>query len=89
MMRRFSALLLCLVVMLAVPVTAGAQSPVYNAPLIAYQSPDRTLELSIGMWVGSGRWRFVGPVEVAATSALLLLDLRYQIKPGWMLCMRS
>lgn len=85
MMRRFAAVLLCLVVMLAVPVPAGAQSPVYNAPLLAYQSPDRKVELSVGMWFGSGRWRFVGPVDVAATNNLLLFDLRYQINPVWAL----
>lgn len=85
MMRRFAAPLLCLVMLLAVPGTAAAQSPVYNAPLLAYQSPDRILELSVGLWVGSGRWRFVGPVDVAATNSLLMLDFRYQIKPGWTL----
>jgi hypothetical protein len=85
MMRRVATSLLCLVIVFAVPVTAGAQTPGYNAPLLAYQSPDRMFELSIGMWVGSGRWRFVGPVDVAATNALLLLDFRYQIRPGWTL----
>lgn len=85
MMRRFAAVLFCLVVMLAVAVPAGAQSPVYTAPLLAYQSPDRKVELSVGMWFGSGRWRFVGPVDVAATNNLLLLDLRYQINPVWAL----
>lgn len=85
MMRRFAAPLLCLAVLLAVPVTAGAQTPVYNAPLLAYQTPHRAVELSVGMWVGSGRWRFTGPVDVAADNSLLVLDVRVPMQAGWTL----
>jgi hypothetical protein len=85
MMRRFAAPLLCLVVMLAVPVSAGAQSPAYTAPLLAYQAADRALEFSLGLWLGTGRWRFTGPVDVAADNNLLMFDIRYQVRPRWTL----
>ncbi len=85
-MSRFAVALLGLALVLAAPHAAAAQTAPIGAPLmLTYQTPNRVLYFSAGYWAGKGKWRFTGPVDVAADNGLLVLDIRYDLPGPWSL----
>jgi hypothetical protein len=86
-MTRILAAVLGLALVLTVPASALAQSQTqtFNAPLLAYQSDDQRLSLSVGAWFGSGKWQFTGPVDARANNTLIMLDARIRLRGPWSL----
>ncbi len=97
-MNRLVPALLALVIALAVPAAASAQTtpasvpPLVYAPttrvgmpLLSYQSPNGKVDLSVGWWFGRGQWMFTGPVEARAGSNLIMIDIRYVLSGPWVL----
>lgn len=76
---------LALVVVLAVPAAAAAQGTTIRAPLLAYQSDDQRLSLTVGAWLGRGKWLFTGPVDAQADNRLFALNARYRLTEPWAL----